>query len=142
MEQKVINLLGIRKKAILARFSGFKGGDVAVIEPLTQDEEDKIDKTSIHTLSNGFQISKENIYFYGDIDINNKDDIKFIINKNLIHDANTIRSNFNYEKGNHKILDQLRCYNTSNPVEWFKYNHCLIGKPAKVIVYKLPKVCL
>lgn len=139
MKQNVINLQGIRTRALLRHFNGFKGGEFVVMSAITEEEEEILDKTSVHTLYNGVKIGKENIYFYGDIDINNKNDINLIRSKNLINENAQIRSNFDYEKGNHKVFDRVRCSPCSNIVTWFKYNHCLIGKPTKIIVYKLPK---
>lgn len=138
METKVINLLGIRNRAILARFNSGRFMECAIMDSITPEQEKRIDNTGTHTLSNGVTISKQDIYFYGDIDVNNDFDKNLIYHKNLINEDSPIRSDFNYEKGCHYIHDRLKESITNNPLIWFKYNYCLIGKPKKIVVFKLP----
>lgn len=142
MNQK-INLLGIRKKAILCHFEDFKHRqDVCVLETIDENKELEIDKTKKYKNNEGITIDANSIYFYGDIDINNEKDIELIYHKNLIDDNAIIRSDFNYEKGIHYVSDVVRESPISDPLKWFKYNYCLIGKPNKVIVYKISRKLL
>lgn len=142
MTQKRINLLGIRKKAVLCHFDGPRGGHCAVMESITDEEENYIDRRKCHKLFINDVVDESNIYFYGDINLDNEDDINLIMKKSLINENVLIRSNFNYDRGEHDVTDQVRCSVINSPIEWFKYNHCLIGKPAKVIVYKIAKAFL
>lgn len=51
----------------------------------------------------------------------------------------TIHSNFNYQEGYALIEGIAKTYPTFDIIEWFKYNHCLIGKPTRIIIYKCKK---
>lgn len=138
METKTINLLGIRNKAILAHFNEGRFAECVVMEALTPEGEKHIDNTETFNVHNATTISKKDIYFYGDIDLNSRYDVNLIINKKLINEDSVIRSDFDYEKGCHYIYDRLKQSITNDPLLWFKYNYCLIGKPDKIVVYKLP----
>lgn len=117
------------------------------MEAITEEQETSIDKSKIYygdiryVRNDGTMIQAKNIYLYGEVDFNNKDDISNIERFNLIdEDGGIIYSNFNYDKGHFITIDGIaKSFPTWNPVLWFKYCHCLIGKPARIIVYKNPK---
>ena len=146
MKEKVVNLLGIRKKMTLCRIDDIKTKIVTVImEPITAEQEVHLDKTAEKEGSlkfyhpDGFVIEAKHIYLYGEVDFNNPDDIKNIERFNLINndDGNFIHSNFDYDKGVAYSTDlKFKEYPTWNPVLWFQYCHCIIGKPERIIVYK------
>lgn len=142
MTMKRINLLGIRKQVVLRHFEGFKGGSCAVMRAITLDEEKTIDRTKSYRLENGASLDTSSIYFYGDIDITNEADIDLIRHKNLINEDCQIRSNFDYDKGEHDVIDQVRYSVVNDVIKWFKYNYCMLGKPERVIVFKIPKAYL
>lgn len=145
MEEKVINLLGIRKTITLCRTEVIKGKFTYVyMEPITEEQEARIDKAEKYYGAirfehpNGSIIDSKNIYLYGEVNLNDKNDVRQIERLKLIdEEGNYIYSNFNYDKGNFITIDRrAKCYPTFNPLTWFMYCHCLIGKPKRIIVYR------
>lgn len=131
-----LNLLGIKKKVILARFDR---GQIAVMEAIDGTTEKNIDK--LKNWFNGKEtINRDKVFLYGEVNLFNNEDIKTIkricpISDDIVH--NQIYSGFNYELGTVTPVDgNYRFYFEVDPVKWFKFNHCLIGKPTRVIVYK------
>jgi hypothetical protein len=64
--------------------------------------------------------------------------LKFFLTIFLM-EGGTIHSNFNYQEGYALVEGIAKTYPTFDIIEWFKYNHCLIGKPARIIIYKCKK---
>lgn len=138
MKEKIINLLGIRKKMILSRSEIIKGKTVyTIIEPITEEQEKEINDNERY-IKNDNIIKMDNIYVYGEIDFLNEQDVDYIKKFNLINfEGNWIYSNFNYDKGIYTTIDKkAKGIFTIDPILWFKYCHCLIGKPKRVIVYR------
>lgn len=140
MKEKTINLLGIREKMILSRINN---KFITVMEAITEEDEKRIDecieKNKYIKFNKGDKIIDEkSICTYGSIDVNNPDDIKIINKLGLIDEAGaTIHSNFNFDAGTFTTIDRkAKFYTTWKPIDWFKYCYCLIGKPARIIVYK------
>lgn len=135
-----INLLGIRKQAILCHFE--KVCDLAVIKEITETDEKNIDKGLRFNTGTQF-IERDKIILYGKIDFNNKDDIKLIKSKNLMFPeivSNIIYSTFDYKSGIATSINNVYKMTIEvDPVKWFMYNYCLIGKPKRIIVYKTTK---
>jgi len=116
---------------ILAR----SNGEAIIMEAIDQKQEDSIDRIS----------DKRNYYLYGDIDITKKEDVDFIRNHRIIQQDHLgmVYTNFNYDAGNFK---QSMIFNgveyeprnlwgpCTDAIEWFKFNHCLLGKPAKIVI--------
>lgn len=99
---------------------------------ITEAEEKKIDKGTYHVPNN-------DIFFYGEVDLNKEEDLMSIRDFNLVSRDGTgmIYTRFNYKAGTFDLIDgQVKWGPTSDPIEWFKFNHCRIGKPKRVIVYK------
>lgn len=139
-----MNFFGIRKKAILSRIKSINVDDCVVMRSITKEQEEELDNTESTTI-NGNKITRKSIYIYGEIDINNKSDIDTINNLRLLNEGdsgNTIPSNFDYDKGVVEYNDDIKYYPTWNPLKWFKYIHCLIGKPKRIVVYQCSKVKL
>lgn len=141
--EKVINLLNLKNQVILCHFKDIKTITNIIMEPITEQQELKIDKSKKYYGSIRYEkddeiISGENIYLYGEVDLNNQDDINAIERFNLINkNGNKIYSTFNYEEGNFTTIDNIpKQYDTWNPVLWFSYCHVLLGKPKRIIVYK------
>jgi hypothetical protein len=119
------------------------------MEPITLQQEHAIDINHGLILKNtneeDFRVDIRDIYLYGHINLNNISDINAIINKNLVdnrvlENCNRLPSNFNYEKGTITPISEIyKEAPTYDPLAWFKYNHCLIGKPERVIVYRTTK---
>lgn len=135
-----INLLGIRKQTILCHFE--KICDLAVMKEITETDEKNIDKGLRFNTGTQF-IERDKIILYGEIDFNNKNDVKFIKNKNLIFPeivSNIVYSTFDYKSGIATPINNVYKMTIEvDPVKWFMYNYCLIGKPKRVIVYKTTK---
>lgn len=135
-----INLLGIRKQTILCHFE--KICDLAVMKEITETDEKNIDKGLRFNTGTQF-IEKDKIILYGEIDFNNKNDVKLIKNKNLMFPeivSNIVYSTFDYKFGIATPINNVYKMTIEvDPVKWFMYNYCLIGKPKRVIVYKTTK---
>jgi hypothetical protein len=135
-----INLLGTRKQAILCHFE--KICDLAVMKEITETDEKNIDKGLRFNTGTQF-IERDKIILYGEIDFNNKDDIKLIKSKNLMFPeivSNIIYSTFDYKSGIATSINNVYKMTIEvDPVKWFMYNYCLIGKPKRIIVYKTTK---
>lgn len=100
--------------------------------PITAYEEKQIDNGK-HPL-----YRSHDIYFYGDIDFNKEEDIHHIKQTNLIMEKHgMLYSNIDYNKGTVTAINgQIKWAETTDPVLWLKQKHLMIGKPAKVVVYK------
>lgn len=120
-----------------------------VLAALTQEEEDEIDR--FHGNYGFYRYNKDgvviaerdNIISYGEFNPDDKEDIEFIRSKNYIkRDGDVIiPSNYDYET-NEVIIDTKKTKVmmntiTDNPVDWFLYNHGLINKPKRIIIYKV-----
>ena len=138
---KVIKLLGVRKKAILCRIK-VMGNDVyTVMRPITEEDEKALDTYEKIKLDDKV-IVKDNIYCYGEIDVNNPEDVEYIKKFNIINlDANnSVHSDYDYEKGEVIIEGNIaKVYDCYDALKWFKYNYLLIGKPKRIIIYKCKK---
>lgn len=136
----IINLLGIRKLTPICHFE--KITDFAVMRPISEEDEKNIDKGLRYNTGKEY-IDKDRIYMYGEIDFNNKKDIELIKNKKLLSPeimSNFIYNTFDYVTGTATPIDNKYKFTIEiNPINWFKYHHCLIGKPKRIIVYKVTK---
>lgn len=148
MYEKQMNIMGKFKRTIL---NHSKEG-VIVLQILTDKEEQQIDNSKKqygelkYLFDKKYLIGAKNIYLYGDIDLNNKEDIKLIDKfKNVICDdlrpSNWIYSRLNYDTGIVKSNERgiFIGYYTCNYMKWFLYNYLVIGKPKKIIVYSIPE---
>ena len=124
--EKKLNLLGIRKKVILCHTKSLAGVTYTVMRPITEQDEQDLDKWEYINID-GKRIDKK--------------DIEYIKKFSLLDTDNggTIHSNFNYQEGYAIIEGIAKTYPTFDIIEWFKYNHCLIGKPTRIIIYKCKK---
>lgn len=131
-----ITLMGIRQKTILVHSSLNRASHTVYMKAITAAEEAKLDKRT----------DKSDIYFYGDINLKNKEDIAHIKNYNLIevNGLGMLYTTFDYEKATFSLIDQYQMGEVekvvkwgpcTDPIAWFKYNHCLLGKPKKIVVY-------
>lgn len=135
LSTNTINLLGIRKKVVLAPFiSAYNDSPVHIIA-ITDKEEEQLDRRS-----------QNHIFFYGDINLVNKDDLDIIRNYDFYFKdgKGMLYTNFDYDRGLFTLVSSFNGKDYEpivkwgpciSPIEWFKYAHCLLGKPAKVAVY-------
>lgn len=118
-----------------------------IIEPITEKEETAIDKAERYygeiryVRKDGIIIPSAHIYLYGEVDFDSEEDLNILERFHLINDSNYdcnwVYSNIDYDAGTCTTIDgRLKGYPTWNPIKWFKFNHLLIGKPKRVIVYK------
>ena len=90
-------------------------------------------------------VPKRDIFLYGEIDLNNSDDLELIKDTDIMTDeinqASNIPSDFDYETGDVYANNEgiYKCHDTWNKLDWFKFNYCLLGKPSKIIIYKINK---
>jgi hypothetical protein len=110
------------------------------MRPITEQDEQNLDKWECINVD-GKRIDKKDIYCYGEINLSSNDDVEYIKKFSLLDTDNggTIHSNFNYQEGCTIIEGIAKTYPTFDIIEWFKYNHCLIGKPTRIIIYKCKK---
>lgn len=147
MIERTIDLNGIRKSMMLCRIKELKTKPIPVVmEKINEQQEEDIegykDKRGeiAFACENGTIIPAKDIYLYGEVDFENEEDISLIKKFNLIDESDgcQIHSNFDYDKGTAETIENIiKTYPTWNAVEWFKYCHCLIGKPKRIIVYKI-----
>lgn len=147
--KKIINVLGKTKSQVLSRFSTEIRTPCVIIEPITEEIEDKIDAAIKYggavKLKSKHIVTKNDIYVYGDVNIKSKADIDYLnkFKKIILNPYNMctfIPNSFNYEKGTYTEVDGVAKGSPfqSDYLAWFKYNYCLIGKPKKIIIYHYP----
>ena len=142
-----INIMGIRSKAILNRTSN----NYLVMQSITEEEELAIDNAMDSddivrfVLEEKYIIPTRDIFLYGQVDITKDSDCSIVKNSKIIteeiNNAANIPSNFDYETGDvYSDEDNIfKCHDTWNKLDWFKFNHLLIGKPERIIIYKIDK---
>lgn len=144
--KKKINILGLHSEGMMICRINSTAKKVIVIEPLTKEQEDDIDKSKKYygdirfINKNDKTIEAKDIYLYGEINFDNEEDLYHIEQFNLINnDGAWIYTNVDYDTGDvYSINNSFKTSQIYNPIEWFKYCHLLIGKPNRVIVYKKP----
>lgn len=143
-----MSIVGTRPEGMtLCRSNDNKILFTVIMEPITAEEEIRIDKSSKYFGSvryerkDGVIINQKDIYMYGEINLDSDDDLDIIERFNLVDErGNWIYSNFDYDAGTVTSIDRkFKQYQTWNPIDWFAYCHCLIGKPERIIVYKSGK---
>lgn len=129
---------------MLCRTDNIRGGYPIFMEAISEEEEKKLNKDKeendniSYTTKDGYEIENNNIIMFGELDLNKPKDIEIIEKYNLINDNGAhIHAKFNYDKGYFSLFNSgAGWYTTWNPLLWFKYCHCIIGKPKHIIVYK------
>ena len=151
MSIKVWSILGTKRRAILSHFKDSFCGYSIVMEAITEKEEKRIDKSPVyydslrHELKNGIIIEGKDIYAYGQIDFTKEEDINLIKRLNFTYEGgnNWVETSFNYDDGTITSIDGISKGSvTYDPVLWAKYNHVRIGKPERIIIYKIKNVLL
>lgn len=143
--EKTRCLFNTQKKVLLSRSDKNMYG--IFMEAITEKVEQQIDKQGgafqYRTLD-GHIITDTNTYLYGEIDLNNPKDIKYLMRfKNAIlnpYDYNQwYYTSFDYDTGEIKANDEniFKGINfIADPIKWFKYKYCILGKPERIIIYK------
>ena len=142
------NIMGIRSSVILNRFKS----NYLVMESITKEQEEEIDLSGelydemFFIKDNKYRIPARDIFLYGEININNKEDLMLINKSDIITQevniAANIPSNFDYNTGDvySNNEDIFKTHDTWNKIDWFKFNYCLIGKPERIIIYRINKI--
>ena len=142
------NIMGIRSSVILNRFKS----NYLVMEAITKEQEEEIDLSGelydemFFIKNNKYRIPARDIFLYGEINIDNKEDLMLINKSDIITQevnmAANIPSNFNYETGEVYSNKEgiYKTHDTWNKIDWFKFNYCLIGKPERIIIYRINKM--
>lgn len=141
------NIMGIRSSVILNKFES----NYLVMEAITEEQENAIDVSAemgdeMYFMKGKHRIPARDIFLYGSININNKEDLMLLKDYDIItpnvNQAANIPSNLDYETGyiysNNE--DVFKFHDTWDKIEWFKFNHVLLGKPDRVIIYRINKV--
>lgn len=146
MNEKVISMLGTLKRIVLCHSDNCGKKLYTIMETLSKEDEDNIEELIKHKRHIYFKsvfgdiIDETSILTYGEIDINKKSDIELIKSLKLINEdyGNWIPSNFNYENATVKTEEgRIKEYSTFNPILNFKYCHCRLGKPKRIIIYNI-----
>ena len=150
MEQ-TFNLLGIHSNGVVLSHTEITKGlfSYVVMEAITEEDEKFIDNSAKYygethfVKKNGKIIKDADIYVYGEINLNDPNDINIIKHFNMKNEeinSNFVHSNFDFEKGCFTTKDGVaKTYPTSDALLWFKYNYVLLGKPKRIIVYRTTK---
>ena len=147
MRERIGNLMGIRKKVMLFRSNERFNQYMVFMEAITEEQEQEIDDSADE--NNNLYFVKDNkiiakgkeIILYGKVDLESPSDLYHIKKFNLINeDHSWIHSDLDWETGDFHIINGISSQHpTYNPIKWFMYNHLLLGKPERVIVYKVFK---
>ena len=140
------DIMGIRSKVILNRYRN----EYLIMEAIAEEQEKEIDVRGdvdeiYYITDNNVKIGAKNIFLYGEINLDSVADINLLKNTDIItqevNGAANIPSNFDYDEGVvYSDEDkQFKFHDTWNKVDWFKFNHCLLGKPNRIIIYRIPK---
>lgn len=142
-----INIMGIRSKVIMNR----QGTDYLVMEPITEEQEKELDlrqeiNGEVHFITDkGVYIRAKDIFLYGEVNINNVADLNLIKSSDIIiqevNMAANVPSNFDYKTGFvYSNRDGIfKTHDTWDKELWFKFNHLLLGKPKRIIIYRIFK---
>lgn len=123
------------------------------MEVINKETEEKLDKqikiseSFIYVNLHGNKIPSSSVYLYGEVDLNKKEDIKYLTKYkrailNPYNTGNWYYSEFDYETGTVKYNESRNAFIGTNFIadfiKWFKFKYCIIGKPQRIIIYKYP----
>lgn len=146
MNEKVISVLGTLKRVVLCHSNNYGRKLYTVMESLSKEDEDNIEELIAHKrhiyFKNAFGgiVDETAILTYGEINITKQNDLNAIKDLNLINQdfGNWVPSSFNYNNATVKTEEGVvKEYTTFDPVLNFKYCHCRLGKPKRVIIYNI-----
>lgn len=116
-----------------------------ILSYLSEEDEKLLDKNSPIIITRGnhtFNITKNQVYCYGDVDFSeDSDDLYEIDNFKFLDSIGAygikIPSNYNYDT--HSCSSPFKYYmykETWSPAELTRYHHGCLGKPNKIILFK------
>lgn len=152
---KSINICGTRQIACLYRSDNSRTFMVAIndndekVLKRIKDAEDGVFSVSVTCGINNnevkYTIPKNNILLYGEVDMDSDDDLDvfFMYKNKLMNDdvmgrKNIVPTSLDYDSGlvSVEAREVIRTADTWDLETWLKYNHCLIGKPNKILIYE------
>ena len=112
--------------------------------PITDKEEQELDKGVLHTVKSEFvfNIESRNVICYGEINFHdNSEDFNVIENMNWLSWVCglgvCVPSDYNYEEHCcYSPMKHYRYYDTSNPAIVAQYFHARLGKTERVCIFK------
>ena len=146
---KVKNIFNIAKTVMLSRSDKKDYG--VFMEAIDENTEKNFDKQIklkdcfVYKTLSGSSVSNNAVYLYGEINLNNKEDIRYLDKfKNAILNpydtGNWYYTSFDYKTGfvfyNENKQAYLGINFVSDYIEWFKQQYCKLGKPKRIIIYK------
>lgn len=137
---KSINILGISKKIILSTINDRGIHRKIMMMPITEEQEEILDKDNYIDINEHLRIPKNNIYVYGEVNFS-EEDIAKIEKTNIVpEDGGWIYSGVDLNTGVVEFEGKVpKQYQTFDPVIWFTYNYLIIGKPKRIIIFKCLK---
>ena len=113
-----------------------------IMAPITEKEEALLDEGKAFIIHRGdlsFNLNSDNVLAYGEVDFHNDSDdyeniIKVIPYRDIIHLP------FNYDYDTHTCKTKTKCYQTyetDNIGAIAQYAHGRLGKPKRVVIFKL-----
>lgn len=135
-------------QTLICRTINSKEQHSVIMAPISEQEEAKFEKYGVINLKRGnlkFIIEAKDVYCYGEIDFSNgSDDMETIASFNwldfMIERGVSVPANYHYE--DHSCLtdgDDYKTYDTTKPEVVAKYKHGVLGKPARVIIFRYIK---
>ena len=117
------------------------------MEAITEEQEAHIDKSKQyfgairHTKEDGQIIDGKDIYVYGEINFGSEEDCNILNRFHLLdNDNRKKKTKKKNDKGTIVLKEnKIKWYQTTNNIKWLQFNHCLIGKPERIIIYKIDK---
>lgn len=113
-----------------------------VMAPITEKEEALLDKGKAFTIHRGglsFNLSFDNVLAYGEVDFHNGSEDYENIDE-LISYRDIIHLPFNYDYDTHTCKTKTKyyqTYETDNIGAMAQYAHGKLGKPKRVVIFKL-----
>ena len=110
--------------------------------PITEKEEALLDEGKAFIIHRGdlsFNLSPDNVFAYGEVDFHNGSEDYENINE-LIPYRDIIHIPFNYDYDTHTCKTKTKCYQTyetDNIGAMAQYAHGRLGKPKRVVIFKL-----
>ena len=144
-----MNLFNTKVKVMLSRSDKKDYG--VFMEAISEETENNLDKQNdlkgefSYCNQKGDRIPSRDVYLYGAINLNNSKDIQYLnrFNRAILNPYDTgnwYYTSFDYNTGiitKDPIKQVFLGINfIANHIKWFKFKYCMLGKPARIIVYK------
>ena len=113
-----------------------------LMAPITEKEEALLDKGKAISITRGgitFDLDKDNIFSYGEVDFHDGTEDYDALNE-LIPFKDIVHIPLNYDYDTHTCKTKTKCYQTyetDNIGAMAQYAHGRLGKPKRVVIFKL-----